>query len=37
MITEFVKFKLPKKMTHADVVANVEKTAPNLRANLDLN
>lgn len=36
MITEIVKFKLPNGMTHADVVANFEKTAPNWHANPDL-
>jgi len=36
MITEIVTFKLPKGMTHDDVVANFEKTAPNWRANPDL-
>ncbi len=29
MITEIVTFKLPEGMTHDDVVANFEKTAPN--------
>ena len=36
MITEIVTFKLPKGMTHDEVVANFEKTAPNWRANPDL-
>jgi Putative mono-oxygenase ydhR len=36
MITEIVTFKLPEGMTHEDVVANFEKTAPNWRANPDL-
>jgi hypothetical protein len=36
MITEIVTFKLPKGMTHEDVVANFEKTAPNWKANPDL-
>ena len=36
MITEIVTFKLPVGMTHDDVVANFEKTAPNWRANPDL-
>ena len=36
MITEIVTFKLPEGMTHKDVVANFEKTAPNWRANPDL-
>ena len=36
MITEIVTFKLPEGMTHADVVANFEKTAPSWNANPDL-
>ena len=36
MITEIVTFKLPDGMTHEDVVANFEKTAPNWKANPDL-
>jgi hypothetical protein len=36
MITEIVTFKLPQGMTHEDVVANFEKTAPNWKANPDL-
>jgi hypothetical protein len=36
MITEIVTFKLPAGMTHDDVVANFQKTAPNWRANPDL-
>jgi hypothetical protein len=36
MITEIVTFRLPNGMTHDDVVANFEKTAPNWKANPDL-
>jgi hypothetical protein len=36
MITEIVTFRLPAGMTHDDVVANFEKTAPNWKANPDL-
>ena len=36
MITEIVTFMLPEGMTHTDVVANFEKTAPTWRSNPDL-
>jgi len=36
MITEIVTFKLPEGMTHEDLVANFEKTAPTWNANPDL-
>jgi hypothetical protein len=36
MIAEIVTFKLPDGMTHDDVVANFEKTAPSWQANPDL-
>ncbi len=36
MITEIVTFTLPERMTHDEVIAAFEKTAPTWRANPDL-